>query len=168
VIIKFYSTAKAYGFLSNFHVAIFSVQGVQYPSCEHWYQSMKSDDPDVQLRIRSAPTPGMARRWGQQIEIRPDWDQEVGTPTLQDMFRDQDGVILEKVKDHIMFTGLVQKFTQRRELRKSLLDTGDALLVENSGSRDSYWGNGSDGRGLNKLGRMLMYIRAVEGKDLSI
>jgi ribA/ribD-fused uncharacterized protein len=51
------------------------------------------------------------------------------------------------------------KFTQHEDLRKILLGTQDALLVEHT-PRDSYWGDGGDGSGKNMLGRILMEIRA--------
>jgi ribA/ribD-fused uncharacterized protein len=163
--LKFYSNRGPNGYLSNFFGAIFEVQGIQYPSVEHFYQSMKSDDPAVQLQIRSALTPGIAKRWGGQIECRPDWEDEVGTPALREMFRDQHGYMLDLTKDHMMFMGLTHKFSQRRELRSKLLDTGDVELIENA-PKDAYWGSGKNGTGLNKLGRMLMFIRARERSEV--
>ena len=43
---------------------------------------------------------------------------------------------------------------EREDLRAILLGTGDALLVEHT-SNDSYWGDGGDGSGQNRLGRLL-------------
>lgn len=40
-----------------------------------------------------------------------------------------------------------------------LIGTGDARLVEHT-DRDSFWGDGGDGRGKNMLGRILMVVRA--------
>ena len=39
-----------------------------------------------------------------------------------------------------------------------LIKTGDRKLVEHS-PRDSYWGDGPDGKGLNMLGKLLMRVR---------
>lgn len=50
------------------------------------------------------------------------------------------------------------KFTQHDELKALLLSTGNALLVEHT-ENDSYWGDGGDGSGKNRLGRILMQIR---------
>lgn len=158
--INFYGNKGPNGYLSNFYLGIFTIKGIQYQTNEHWYQSMKSEDPEVQFKIRSAPGPGTAKRWGGQIECREDWEELVGTPTLRAMYQDARGDIVERTKDFYMFWGLTQKFTQLRDIRARLLGTGDEELVEYS--KEPYWGNALDGSGLNKLGRMLMAIRAKE------
>lgn len=56
----------------------------------------------------------------------------------------------EKVKDQIMFNCCLAKFTQHEDLKKILLDTGDATLVEHT-TNDRYWGDGGDGTGLYSL-----------------
>lgn len=158
--IKFYGVQGPLAYLSNLFPWIFTIQGNQYASNEHFYQSMKSEDPEVQFRIRAAATGAQARRWGGQIKVRADWSELVGTPALRALYHDDKGDILERTKDHYMFMGLTQKFTQLRDLRAKLLETGDEELVHNS-PNDPYWGCG-DGTGLNKQGRMLMVIRARE------
>jgi ribA/ribD-fused uncharacterized protein len=50
------------------------------------------------------------------------------------------------------------KFTQHENLKKLLLDTGDAELQEDS-QDDFFWGIGADGSGKNVLGKILMRIR---------
>jgi N-glycosidase YbiA len=65
----------------------------------------------------------------------------------------------EKIKDEIMYKGVFAKFSQRPKLRQILLDTGDAELVEHT-NNDSYWGDGGDGSGENKLGKILQQVRA--------
>jgi ribA/ribD-fused uncharacterized protein len=64
----------------------------------------------------------------------------------------------ESVKDNVMYQALVAKFTQHDDLRQILLGTGDALLVEHT-ENDSYWGDGGDGSGKNRLGHLLMRVR---------
>jgi ribA/ribD-fused uncharacterized protein len=64
----------------------------------------------------------------------------------------------ESVKDEIMFEAVRAKFTQHEELRKILLATGDAEIIEHTG-KDSYWGDGGDGGGRNMLGKTLMLVR---------
>jgi predicted NAD-dependent protein-ADP-ribosyltransferase YbiA (DUF1768 family) len=51
------------------------------------------------------------------------------------------------------------KFTEHHKLRSLLLSTGAAELVEHT-RNDSYWGDGGDGTGKNKLGTLLMELRA--------
>jgi hypothetical protein len=44
-------------------------------------------------------------------------------------------------------------------LKALLLGTGEAVLVEHT-ANDSYWGDGGDGSGKNRLGALLMQVRA--------
>jgi N-glycosidase YbiA len=46
----------------------------------------------------------------------------------------------EKVKDEVMYTVCLAKFTQHEDLKKILLSTKDAKLVEHT-KNDSYWVN---------------------------
>ena len=64
---------------------------------------------------------------------------------------------LLSVKD--MRRALLAKFTQHDDLRAVLLGTGEADLVEHTAS-DAYWGDGGDGTGKNRLGHILMRVRA--------
>ena len=50
------------------------------------------------------------------------------------------------------------KFSQNPEIRDVLLSTAGKRLVEHT-ERDSYWGDGYDGSGLNKLGLILERVR---------
>jgi len=156
--IKFYRPKDPYGFLSNFRVAIFNLNGQSWPSVEHSYQAAKMVNEEDKQRIACAETPALAKKLGNICPMREDWEQLVGTPALHDLFRDKQGVVVERVKDHFMFSALIAKFTQRKELREALLLTGAEDLVENSPT-DFYWGIGRDGTGLNKLGRMLQLVR---------
>jgi ribA/ribD-fused uncharacterized protein len=64
----------------------------------------------------------------------------------------------ESVKVGFMTDAVRAKFTQHEDIRKVLLDTGDAKLVEHT-ENDSYWGDGGDGSGRNMLGQVLMRVR---------
>lgn len=64
----------------------------------------------------------------------------------------------ESVKDKVMLEALCAKFTQHEDLKAILLGTGDAILVEHT-ENDSYWGDGGDGSGKNRLGQLLMQLR---------
>ena len=65
----------------------------------------------------------------------------------------------ETVKDDIMREALQAKFRQHPSLRSLLLQTGDAELIEHT-RNDSYWADGEDGSGKNRLGQLLMELRA--------
>ena len=58
----------------------------------------------------------------------------------------------------MMKLALRAKFTQHQFLHDRLLSTGERELVEHT-DKDSFWGDGGDGRGQNKLGLMLMELR---------
>ncbi len=45
-----------------------------------------------------------------------------------------------------------------------LVGTGDAILVEHT-AKDDYWGDGGDGRGKNRLGKILMQVRDELRRD---
>ena len=57
-----------------------------------------------------------------------------------------------------MYTAVLAKFQNNKDLAELLLATGDAMLVEHTG-KDAYWGDGGDGSGLNRLGGILMRVR---------
>ena len=57
-----------------------------------------------------------------------------------------------------MLEAVRAKFTQHEDLRAILLGTGNAKLVEHT-ENDSYWGDGGDGSGKNRLGQILMRVR---------
>jgi ribA/ribD-fused uncharacterized protein len=62
------------------------------------------------------------------------------------------------VKEAVMLEGLRAKFGQHPDLAARLLHSGDRLLVEHT-RNDSYWGDGGDGAGKNRLGHLLMQVR---------
>ena len=141
--IYFYSTReKPYGCFSNFSKHGFEVGGNYYKTSEHYFQAMKFiDSPKDMGDVRRAPTPKMAASVGRDRKrpLRPDW---------------------EDVKDDIMRQGVLRKFETHAEIRKLLLSTGNAEIVENAPG-DRYWGIGADGTGKNMLGKILMETRAI-------
>ena len=58
-----------------------------------------------------------------------------------------------------MYFGLRRKFETHVDLRLKLVNTGNYKLVEHT-YNDSYWADGGDGRGKNRLGVLLMRLRA--------
>jgi predicted NAD-dependent protein-ADP-ribosyltransferase YbiA (DUF1768 family) len=170
--IKFYDSKEPYGEFSNFYVRSIVTNGLEWPvGVEQFFQAMKSEDPDIQEHVRTKLTrPGQIKNYcSNQVALRSDWEYVVPVPDrLEGQFRDEQGVVVERVKDHFMFQALIAKFTQHEDLGRLLLSTGEALLVEDTqkvGS-DPYWGNGPSGNGLNKLGRMLVLVRQHLGRHL--
>ena len=67
----------------------------------------------------------------------------------------------EEIKDHEMEEIVRAKFEQNKDLRKKLVDTKDAVLVEGNTWNDRYWGvDEKTGEGQNRLGKILMKIRS--------
>ena len=139
--INFYSSKKDYSWLSNFWKCPQIINGISYPTNEHYYQSKKALYPHLQKWIREAPTPYLAMKAGRalrQKNMTYDWDSR---------------------KVDIMLNGLRAKFKDP-ELRQKLLDTGDAVLHEDSPS-DIFWGK----KGKDMLGKLLMQVRdEIRGK----
>lgn len=139
--IRFYRERDAYGFLSNFSAHGFTLEGRYWPTAEHYFQAQKFLDEAHTAAVHAAPTPMEAKALGgdRARPLRDDW---------------------EAVKDQVMRKALVAKFTQHPDLRAALLATGDEALIE-AAPRDFYWGSGDDGTGRNRLGALLMEVRAA-------
>lgn len=137
--IKFYSTKEEYGCFSNFAAYPIKLDGKLWPTSEHYFQAQKFPDTDYQEKIRLDKSPTIAARLGRsrQVKLRPDW---------------------ESVKESIMQKAVLAKFTQHLELKEILLATEDAILIEHT-ENDSYWGDGGNGSGKNRLGYILMLVR---------
>ena len=138
--ILFYKTTEPYGAFSNFSPHPVELKGRRWPTSEHYFQAQKFAGTDHEEVVRLAGSPMVAARLGRSREcpLRPDWDE---------------------VKDSIMLEVLRAKFAQHAELRSLLLSTDDAQLVEHT-SNDHYWADGGDGTGQNRLGQLLMDLRA--------
>jgi ribA/ribD-fused uncharacterized protein len=132
------SFSGKYRFLSNFYSIDVGYEGVIYPSVEHAYQAAKTLNVGLRSAIRMAGNPGAAKKMGQAVLLRPEW---------------------EDVKVEIMAELLARKFAHPG-LRASLLATGDEELIEGNTWGDTVWGV-CNGVGTNYLGRLLMDLRAT-------
>lgn len=138
-VIRFYSVADEYGEFSNFAEHPITLKNKLWPTSEHYFQAQKFTDKAEQEEIRRANSPMQAARMGRdrKRKLRRDW---------------------ESAKVNVMREAVLAKFSQHEELRKLLLSTADATLVEHT-EKDDYWGDGGDGSGKNMLGRILMDVR---------
>ncbi len=140
--IFFYKVCEPYGCFSNFSLHSIQIEGKVWQTSEHYYQAQKfvgTRDQTLCQRIYNAPSPEMAAVIGRNPchSVRPDWDA---------------------VKLSIMYEAVLTKFMTYGDLTEILLSTGVQMIIENSPT-DFYWGCGSDGRGQNHLGKILMQIR---------
>lgn len=129
-------------FLSNFAPSVIVVpddvlgREVVVATVEHGYQADKTVIVSERTDIIAAPTPGVAKKLGQTVTLRPGWDT---------------------VKVDRMAFWLRHKFAIPA-LRDKLLATEDAPLVEGNHWGDTFWGV-CGGVGENHLGRLLMQVR---------
>lgn len=133
---KITSFTGEYAFLSNFFPIVVEYEGVSYPTVEHAYQAAKTVDPLTRQIIRCQNTPGQAKRKGQSVELRFDWDD---------------------IKIVIMTELVIKKF-QYSYMKDMLMNTGDAELIESNTWGDTFWGV-CRGKGKNHLGKILMSVR---------
>jgi ribA/ribD-fused uncharacterized protein len=140
--IYFYSKTTAYYELSNFSPHGFQLDGAYWPTVEHYFQAQKFPSrPVYQQKIRQARSPKDAKTLGRsrKVPLRPDW---------------------EEIKDEVMRQALRAKFAANPQLTVILLGTGERELIENAPS-DYYWGCERTGTGKNRLGSLLMELRAA-------
>lgn len=140
--IYFYAASEEpYGCFSNFSAHGFVLDGVWWPTSEHYFQAQKFAGTPRCDEIRQARSPRNAAHMGRSRKhpLRADW---------------------EDVKDEIMLQGVLKKFETHADIRAILLETGTQRIVENA-PNDYYWGCGADGSGKNKLGLTLMQVRGL-------
>lgn len=128
-------------FLSNFYPSNALMGGLAFPSVEHAYQAAKTLDMRQRALIANATSPGQAKRAGQKVILRSDW---------------------EGVKLGIMLKLVKQKFIADNVLREQLLATGESELIEGNTWSDTFWGV-CNGIGENHLGKILMRVREELG-----
>ena len=140
--VLFYSDReKPYGCFSNFSAHGFALDGHYWKTSEHYFQAQKFvGDAEAFARVRDARAPKIAAEIGRDrsLPLRADW---------------------EMAKDDAMRRALAAKFETHDDIRAVLLATGEEKIVENAPG-DFYWGVGRDGTGKNKLGLLLMELRA--------
>jgi ribA/ribD-fused uncharacterized protein len=143
-----------HNYLSNLHEASMQIDGVTFPTVEHYYQWSKAKmfgDKDAETKILKTTSPKSVKTYGKKVKD----------------FKEDEWAAK---KDKIMETAIKAKFTQHPDLRKKLLETGGNLIAK-ADPRDKYWGIGTSADtskakdpakwpGKNVLGKMLELLRA--------
>lgn len=139
--IKFYRVSDDFGEFSNFALYPIKIKGKKWPTSEHYFQAMKFKSKSDQNEIQRAKSPMEAAKKGRDRKraLRKDWGA---------------------IKDEIMREAVMAKFTQHEGLKRILLATENARIVEHTAS-DSYWGDGGNGKGRNMLGKILVETREI-------
>lgn len=135
------SFSGEYFFLSNFYPEKVIYEGRTYPTAEHAYVAAKTTNEDIRSYITKIPTPGQAKRFGREMDLRSDWNS---------------------IKIREMRKILEYKFCYARSdsfLYSMLSSTSPAILIEGNTWGDTFWGESPIGRGRNELGKLLMAIR---------
>jgi ribA/ribD-fused uncharacterized protein len=139
--------------LSQWYQAPFTVDGIRYPTAEHWMMAAKArlfNDEDSVRRVVAAGHPQKAKAIGREVKAF-------------------DTGIWQRHRMELVVEGNIHKFRQNPALLDYLLSTGNRVLVEAS-PVDRIWGIGlaadddraghpAQWRGLNLLGFALMHAR---------
>jgi ribA/ribD-fused uncharacterized protein len=143
--VRFYrASEKPYGAFSNLYRREIEFEGEKFATSEHAYQAGKARKPAVRKWLMEAPSPALLAMAAHGLyvwDINSDWS---------------------KIKFDRMKRVLQAKFTQHEDLKQLLLSTGTARLVESAtvdNAVNRLWGE-VNGVGNNKLGEMLMEVRA--------
>lgn len=146
----FYERNNPYYEFTNFYAPQggIEIDDKVWPTTEHYYQAMKFEDPALQEQVRLLATPREAFKFTKTRQNRPKIRSDWGIINLD-----------------VMRKAVLAKFSNNPKLKALLLDTGDAVLVEDAGPNDFFYGAGDDCNGENYLGRILMETREKLGGD---
>jgi hypothetical protein len=132
------------------------IDGVEYPTVEHYFQAEKAkkfepqEKREVYEKILKAKSAKAAKALGKKVA-------NFNEDTWKEM------------REGIMELGVRTKFIQHPELRKQLMETGEKIIGE-ANARDKFWGIGSSVEsdkskvpskwaGQNMMGKILMKLR---------
>lgn len=152
-IICFHNPDEENGYLSNWWLSDFEVEGIRFTSAEQymmWGKAQLFGDLYIQSKILDVTDVAKIKALGREVK---GFDDAVWTAN----------------REQIVYAGLKAKFSDDEWLKKQLLDTGDAILAE-CAVHDRVWGIGlsmkdpnrfnlDKWRGLNLLGYLLMMLR---------
>lgn len=152
-IICFHNPNEKNGYMSNWYISSFIVDGITFTSVEQYmmyYKSMVFCDELTADKILST-------------------DNVAEIKSLGRMVSNYDDNYWNGVRQIIVYNGLLEKFSQNKNLKKLLKSTEDAVLAE-CAVKDCIWGIGlsmkdpdrfdrNKWRGQNLLGYALMMVR---------
>jgi len=156
--VYFHKPEEPYGFLSNWYLSTFELDGITFSSVEQYIMYRKC----LQFGDREAANAVMATQ----------------SPAKQQMIarnaKGYNDIVWKGLRQTVAMRGLVEKFRQNASLLEQLLETGDCYLVECAVS-DRAWACGislyddarcnlANWKGSNILGFTLMEVRQILSK----
>jgi len=152
-IIGFHNPSEDYGFLSNWYLSDFQIDGITFTSMEQYMMYKKAicfKDENIAKQILTEKNVAKIKELGRLVS---DYDEH----------------IWNGVRQIIIYEGLLAKFSQNEFLKSRLLDTKNSILAE-CAVKDRIWGIGlsmtdpkrlmpTEWQGQNLLGYALMLVR---------
>ena len=152
-IIGFHNPSEDYGFLSNWYLSDFQIDGITFTSMEQYMMYKKAvcfKDENIANQILAEKNVVKIKELGRLVS---GYDEH----------------IWNGVRQIIIYEGLLAKFSQNEFLKGRLLDTKNSILAE-CAVKDRIWGIGlsltdpkrlipSEWKGHNLLGYALMMVR---------
>ena len=133
-IICFHSQREENGWLSNWYMSDFIVDGVTFSSMEQYMMYKKADifgDEEIKKEVLSTNDVGKIKSLGRLVKSYND-------------------TIWNGIRQLIIYEGLYAKYSQNKELKDKLLRTGDAVLAE-CAVYDKIWANGVSIKDVSRL-----------------
>ncbi len=152
-IVCFHNPNEENGFLANWYLSSFTIDGVEFSSVEQYMMYQKAicfHDTSIATKIMETNDVATIKSFGRAVS-------------------NYDDNIWSRTREKVVFDALMAKFSQNDNLKKLLLDTGDSILAE-CAVKDVIWGIGlsmkdqdrfspNKWRGKNLLGYTLMKVR---------
>jgi ribA/ribD-fused uncharacterized protein len=128
-----------YKWLSNFQPVDIILNNIKYPTVEHAYMSMKSNDIKwKELCANRLISPSVIKKESREIKLVENWLD---------------------IKIQVMKKCLIQKYFQE-PYKTLLLNTNDEYIQEGNMWGDTYWGVClKTKKGDNNLGKIIMSVR---------
>ena len=156
-IVCFHNPDEENGYLSNWYLSDFTVNGTAYSSMEQYMMHQKAllfQDSAIAQQILSTSNVGKVKALGRSVH-------------------NYDDILWNGLRQIIVYKGLLEKFRQNDDLKNRLLATSPDILAE-CAVQDRIWGIGlsmkddrrfdlSQWQGQNLLGFSLMCVRAELG-----
>ena len=152
-IICFHNPTEENGYLSNWYLSSFTVDGIAFSSMEQYMMYRKAMcfcDDKVAMQILATDDVAKIKALGRKVS---NYDEKTWNG----------------IRQIVVYEGLMEKFAQNNELMLKLKDTSEAVLAE-CAIKDLIWGIGlsmndpdrldkTKWRGQNMLGYTLMMVR---------